>query len=141
VIQFVLLRQGHLRDCDRNRHVRYEDIWIYLSRYIDSLRFGWGFPAHAEPRWCDGKIDRVLVYGDGGLMVIPAFRGEWLLLCNINVTVGGTPAEVCKGWHADVLAAMLADRQPTIFYAGLPPCATLPVYDAAPNPVYVTVIR
>jgi hypothetical protein len=86
---------------------------------------------------CVGKVQKVLLYADGSLNVMGAWRGDYTYVCNTNGSFGGVPSEVCLGWYALLSKAKADNLDVTIYYFTNTPCNALPTYQAAPVPVYV----
>jgi hypothetical protein len=72
--------------------------------------------ARADPLWCLGSIKRTFLDSSGMLYILPSIAEIFLAICNVSRNYQHVPAEICRGWHADVLAAMLATRTITVYY-------------------------
>ena len=93
--------------------------------------------------YCEGKVQRVLIYGNGDLMILTDHRGDWTTICNVETARAGVSTNTCKSWQASLNIALTADKMVTIYYsdAALKSCGTLPTYGAAPAPGYVSVVK
>lgn len=96
-------------------------------------------PASADALFCGGKIHNVLTYADGTVMVLPEFRGDWLVICNMNTERQGISPVTCVSWLASATRAMTSATRGNIgiYYQNVPSCAAVPTYFSAPPPVYV----
>ena len=92
---------------------------------------------------CSGKISQSYVDWDGNLIVLPSWRGDFVRLCNIRQSQTGDGKTIdpvtCKGWFAEVLAAVAADKGTVVFYDGIASCSTVPTYYSSPLPNYVLI--
>lgn len=112
--------------------------WITLTVALLTASTG----AQAE-LYCEGKVQRVLIYGNGELMILTDYAGNWTTICNVEAPRAGVSTNTCKSWQASLNIALAADKTVTIYYgdAALKSCGTLPTYGAAPAPGYVSVVK
>lgn len=98
-----------------------------------------GMPAAAQTSiYCVGKISNMLIYEDGGVMILPSFRGDWVKVCSVSSVWNTIPVEVCDRWLTTLTSALLADRFVTInYYSSTAACSQLPTYGSAPSPDYI----
>jgi hypothetical protein len=100
---------------------------------------------HAAGQWCTGTISHSWVASDGGLYVLPSWRGDHVRLCNVKATlsdayISGIDPATCKSWLALVLQAVATNKSMVIQYPEAPVCNVIPHYHLAPLPSYVMVI-
>ncbi len=113
-----------------------------LKRFLVSLASSLvvaGLPASAQTSlYCVGKVSNLLIMDDGGLMVLPSFRGDWIKVCSVSSVWKTIPTEVCDRWMTTFTSALLADRFVTVnYYSTATACSTIPTYANAPSPDYV----
>lgn len=89
--------------------------------------------------YCYGLVNEALTYGDGRVMILPQWRGEWTVVCNLNTTRSGVSPQTCFSWFAQLQTAVTQRRNIGIYYHTLQQseCATMSVYDSSPAPLYV----
>ncbi len=97
----------------------------------------WSAQSAAAPQWCGGQITHMLVQHDGYLQVIPAFRGDWIALCNVTIAYNGISPETCRSWQASVTTAIAGKLGTVIHFDNAPACTSVPIYFAAPKVSYV----
>lgn len=98
-------------------------------------------PAHAAA-WCEGKVVRMLASKGGEVQLLTEFRGEWLSICNMEVTWKDVPPTTCASWVATLTSAILTQNIVTMFYTDpITVCSTIPAYVNAPPPHYVALAR
>ncbi len=90
---------------------------------------------------CTGRVEDALLYADGTVNILGAWRGDFTVICNTHGTFGGISAEVCLSWYATAVKAVTDGAMLRIYYAENFTCATLPTYGAAPVPIYVGLSR
>lgn len=73
--------------------------------------------AHAVALSCTGSISQIQTSASGEVRILPAWRGDWVTLCNVTTVWKGIPVEVCKRWHAHVLTAQIAQTSSRVYYA------------------------
>jgi hypothetical protein len=97
---------------------------------------------HAAGQWCGGTISHSWVTWDGGLYVLPSWRGDHVRLCSVKATlsdayISGIDPATCKSWAALVLQAVATNKSMVIQYPEAPACNAIPHYHLAPLPSYV----
>lgn len=92
------------------------------------------YQAHAAIE-CVGKVGKVLLYADGSVNVLGAWRGDYTIVCNTNG--GAVSTEVCLSWYATLLKAKANNTDVTVYYNTTYACNNLPTYGSTPTPVYV----
>jgi hypothetical protein len=91
---------------------------------------------------CEGLVNYALLYSDGTVNVIGAWRGEYTYLCNTNGTWGGISAEVCLSWYALAAKAAADGKVLAVYYnTDSYTCANLPTYGSSLVPTYAGVKR
>lgn len=95
--------------------------------------------SHAAALSCTGTVSQIQTSVSGELRVLPAWRGDWITLCNINSPWKGVSVEVCKRWHAHVLTAQIAQTNSRIYYATTTAasCSAMGNYTNADAPEFV----
>jgi hypothetical protein len=97
--------------------------------------------APAVTQTCGGTIDQTYVDWDGGLLIRPSWRGDYLRICNVRGVASGNgitiDSAVCKSWLALIMLAATSGKGITIRYADAPTCSQIPNYYSAPLPEYV----
>ena len=94
-------------------------------------------PASAAA-WCQSKMSDMFVDQSGRVLVLPAFRGDWLAICSLDGSWNGVSPATCNGWMAEVTSALLTDKEVLLHYADpVSVCANVPPFYQAPSPVYV----
>lgn len=93
-------------------------------------------PLHAAETYCSGKLNEMLVYSDGTLMVHSTWRNDWTVLCNIKGTFGGIDAVTCSMWAA--LAGKVVETQQfvIVYYPNSAACTALTTYGSSSAPGY-----
>lgn len=94
----------------------------------------------AAQLWCEGRVGRVLSYGNGNLMLLSTFRNDWITICNLNGTAS-ISAATCRSWHGSLLLALAAGKTVTVHFhnTGTASCLSMATYDSAPPVTYVSV--
>jgi hypothetical protein len=88
--------------------------------------------------YCTGLVTSELMFSDGGVLLNPVFRGDWIEVCNIHGTWNGIAGDVCMEWYAAIVAAKIHGNAIGIYYAGTNiVCSTLGTYSSSPVPYYV----
>lgn len=92
----------------------------------------------AAPLYCQGTIQKMLMYSGGEVMMFGSWRGDWTTICKTDGSIGGVPTEVCLSWYAAALSARINAKPVTVYYAdaAAATCATLPTYTSAPTMGY-----
>jgi hypothetical protein len=106
------------------------------------LSFALTSQAQLASRWCAGTIANPYVDWDGGVMVLPSFRGDYVRICHLRYTTTGSNGitvepVTCAGWLALVRQAVAGNKSMTLRYENAPTCDTLPNYYSAPVPEYL----
>ncbi len=104
------------------------------------------FQAHAAgDLWCRGNFTQVYVDKDGNVIVYATFRGDYIMLCNLNSAWKSISTSACAGMFTTALTVYKTNSTAQIVY--LAPtvinktCATIPTYNSAPSPLYVMTYR
>ena len=89
--------------------------------------------------WCVGQITRLYIDTNTSLLVWPTWRGDYVMVCNLDASWNGVAPNVCKNWLALLQGAHHAGSTTTIYYANRPEtaCSDLATYSGAPGPGYV----
>lgn len=74
-------------------------------------------PSQAAPLTCLGTLSQVQTSASGDVRILPAWRGDWVTLCNVLTVWKGVPLDVCKRWHAHALTAQIAQTSTRVYYA------------------------
>jgi hypothetical protein len=117
---------------------------LRLSRWVASgvVLLAGMMPTLAQAELsCSGKINAVLLYNDGSVLVGASWRNDYVKLCNTQD--GAVPSEVCLGWYAAALKARAENTTVGVHYYGTPAasCITLPTYNNTPAPAYFGVFN
>ena len=93
-------------------------------------------PAAAGTLACNGTIAQVMTTASSDLRVVPSWRNDWVTLCNVVSPWKGVPVDACKRWHAQALAAQIAQTNTQTAYASTAAtaCAQMAVASAADAP-------
>ena len=86
---------------------------------------------------CNVKIVNVLVYSNGSVNILHSGRGEYTYVCNLNTERLGVSPTTCAVWFGLLEAIKKKNGTANIYFSGEGSCATLPIYDNAPAPVYI----
>src|SRR5881398_3265553 len=107
-----------------------------VMRTVLSLVLTLSSSAYAAPQICDGRIMRFLTYADGGVMIWPDWRKDWIYVCNLNTAWNGVLPSTCASWFAEIktAGATFPRISTTVSYADAPACAAMPTYGRAPAP-------
>lgn len=98
-------------------------------------------PVNADV-YCGGDAPpvKVLTYGDGRVLILTGWRGDFFQVCNLNESWKGVQPTTCFAWMSKLASAINANKRVGIWYGGLEgssACKTLPTYGSAPAPVYI----
>ena len=96
----------------------------------------WSANVHAAFQ-CEVTVDRVLVYADGSVNVRHNGRNDYTYICNTKGTWKDVDTVTCALWVGVLQAAHNHGKLVQFYYAGTGFCAMLPIYSAAPAPVYI----
>ncbi len=86
---------------------------------------------------CNAKVVNVLLYSEGSVNVLHSGRGDYTVLCNLNVERGGVSPTVCAMWAALLQSVKKKNGIAAFYFSGDGTCAAMPTYGSAPIPVYV----
>ena len=86
---------------------------------------------------CDVNVDRILVYSDGSVNVLHNGRNDWTYICNVKGTWKGIDTVTCALWVGMLQSTQNNEKNAVFYYGGSGSCATLPLYDSTPAPVYI----
>lgn len=88
-------------------------------------------------------MQRVLTYRDGAVLVLTAWRNDFMQICNLTVIWKGVAPATCFAWMSQIAGAISAGKRTGFWYDGTEAnfCATIPTYGSAPAPVYVDVAQ
>lgn len=89
--------------------------------------------AFAASLTCKGAVTDLAHTATGELRIKPAWRGDWITLCNTSVAWKGIPTEVCKLWQAQALAAQITQAGTTAQYdsTAAAVCSSIATYGSA----------
>jgi len=91
---------------------------------------------------CEGLVTYALLYSDGTVLVVGAWRGDATYLCNTSGTWGGIPPEICLSWYALASKAAADSKVFAVYYnTDSYTCANLPTYSFSLVPTYAGVKR
>jgi hypothetical protein len=98
-------------------------------------------PASAAPFYCSGRILSIITYANGDVMILPDFRNDWTVICNVNSDRQGVSPIACVSWLAAATRAQAKSPPGNVamVYPDVPSCAAVPTYHSAPAPVYFMV--
>ena len=99
-------------------------------------------PASAET-YCASLVNETLTYSNGDVMVYPAWRNDWVTICNINIARNNVTPALCFAWFSTINNAILYNKSVGFYYVGVDPsgCPTLPTYSSSPAPLYVRITK
>jgi hypothetical protein len=108
---------------------------IFASAFVAS-------PAYADA-YCASPVNEALTFASGDVMVFPAWRNDWLAICNINTTRNNVTPQVCFAWFSTINNAILYNKSVGFYYSGIDPtgCPSIPVYTISPAPLYVRIAK
>ncbi|MGK6321318.1 hypothetical protein [Sphingomonas sp. DT-204] len=87
--------------------------------------------------WCNGKITKVYTAREGGFLILPSFRSDWVQICSVQTEWKGILPQTCNAWVSTVISGMLTGKEFTITYAELDDCSQVQYYQNSPSPTYV----
>lgn len=93
-------------------------------------------PAYAAA-YCDSYVDQFFTTQAGDVLVLPAFRNDWVQICNVQSAWNGVSPATCTSWLSTLISGMISRKQFTFYYASASVCSTIPTYGSAPAPGYV----
>lgn len=98
--------------------------------------------AHADA-YCAGLTYEALTYGNGDVMILPAWRGDWIVICNVNTPRNNVSPSTCFSWFSAINSSIIYNKSVGYYFAGIDPsaCTTLPTYGNTPAPVYVRLTK
>ena len=92
-------------------------------------------PAAAANLWCTGLLNRLLVYGNGTVMIYADWNVGWLTVCNVAQDRLGVSKDACKTWVALLESAKAQGTEVGVNYdTETYTCPTIPAYGASPAP-------
>jgi hypothetical protein len=94
------------------------------------------FQAHAVFE-CSVSVKNVLVYANGAVNVLHSGRGDYTVICNMQVDYGGVSPSTCAMWTAMLQLIKKKNGTANFYYPGTGSCSTLPTYGSAPVPTYI----
>jgi hypothetical protein len=99
-------------------------------------------PASADI-YCASLVNEALTYSNGDVMVYPAWRNDWLTICNINMTRNNVSPQMCFAWFSTINNAILYNKSVGFYYVGtdLTGCPLVPTYGGSPSPLYVRITK
>ena len=89
---------------------------------------------------CVADVTGVLIYGDGSINVKHSGRNAWTFICNLKTERQGVSIATCAMWVSTLQNAKKENKKLRFYYptgASYNSCAALPIYGAAPAPVYI----
>ena len=96
-------------------------------------------PAAAATFWCTGALNRILVYGNGDVMISPDWNASWVAICNVRTERLGVSTDTCKAWLTLIESAKAQGNVVGVIYnSGAYSCSTIPSYGGSPAPVGIT---
>lgn len=90
---------------------------------------------------CEVEVERVLVYGDGGVNVFHSGRNDFTYICNTKGTWKGIDTVTCSLWVGMLQSTQNNNKKAIFYYDGQGSCASLGTYGNAPAPVYIGSIK
>jgi len=95
-------------------------------------------PAQADLD-CSSATTSAIAEADGQVLVLPAFRGNWTEICNLNQTWHNITPATCFAWFSTVNGSIMYNKQVAYYYTGSVSftCSTIPTYADSPAPAYV----
>lgn len=98
--------------------------------------------AHADA-YCAGLTYEALTYSNGDVMILPAWRNDWIVICNLNTPRNGVSTSTCFSWFSAINSSILYNKSVGYYFAGIEQsaCATLPTYSGTPAPLYVRLTK
>ena len=90
---------------------------------------------------CSVDVNRVLVYGTGGINILHSGRNDYTNICNLNTTWKGVEPVTCAMWVGLLQNAQVNNKKVIFYYNGEGTCNTLPTYGNTPAPVYIGLIK
>ena len=90
---------------------------------------------------CSVDVNRVLVYGTGGINILHSGRNDYTNICNLNTTWKGGEPVTCAMWVGLLQNAQVNNKKVIFYYNGEGTCNTLPTYGNTPAPVYIGLIK
>lgn len=90
---------------------------------------------------CSVDVNRVLVYGNGGINILHSGRNDYTVICNLNTDWKGVKPVTCAMWVGLLQNAQVNNKKVIFYYNGEGTCGTLPTYGNTPAPVYIGLIK
>ena len=103
---------------------------------LSVLAFAISMNAHAAYD-CNVKVINVLIYSEGSVNILHSGRGDYTVVCNLNVERSGVSPTTCAMWAGMLQAIKKKNGLANFYFNGDSTCAALPVYGSAPAPVYI----
>ncbi len=100
---------------------------------------GYSTSVSAASHTCDVTISEVLLYGSGVVNVKHSGRNDYTHICNLTTSRANVGVQVCAMWVSTLLSMKQTGKSVRFMYdlpAGVT-CASLPLYDSAPAPIYI----
>src|SRR6266446_2919798 len=107
---------------------------LFLTIVVGTI---WSIPTWAAPQWCSGTVSNLYLAGDGSVLVIGSWRGDYTRLCSLNEPLNGISALTCASWMAVLSKAVSRKSTVIVYYSEAPACNALPVYWSSTIPFYV----
>lgn len=85
---------------------------------------------------CTGKINQILTYANGNVIVHSSWRNDFNVICNSKNEWNGITTSQCALWLSQALVAYKAKTNSTVYYENESNCAQIPTYGNSPPPVY-----
>lgn len=92
--------------------------------------------------YCSSTVPaQTLTYSNGRVTIFAPWRQDYTDICNTNVSWKGISTTTCLVWFAQVNNAQISGKGLIVYYAGISQseCATMPLYDNAPAPLFIAV--
>lgn len=88
---------------------------------------------------CSVDLNLVLINANGAVNVHHSGRGEYTHICNLTTERQGVGIATCAIWTSMLLNLKNGSKKALFSYdtAVASSCANLPIYEAAPAPVYI----
>lgn len=117
--------------------MRHKKLFLLLAQTI-ALALAVSCQAYAQQS-CTSIVTNALVYKGGAVLVLPAFRQDFIQVCNIDVAWKDISPSTCAAWIGHLRSAVARKSTITIWYAENTPCNAIQYYGNAPSPVYIGV--
>lgn len=109
----------------------------FRSMAVGAVLAGLTCGAQSAQQWCSGTLSYLFVDTSGAVYVNNSWRGDYVILCNVNGTWAGIPTTTCLAWLSLARNALQRASYVTFYYSDAPACNAMPTYGSAPVPSYI----